>query len=138
MTMTEAEEETWRAAQRVQVSGYLHTEGLIHGAVGESPAWSLAPCVSIWAVESIEAPGSVGWWVICGDLPTDYCSARNCRRPRLAMKKIAEEWRNSVLISEPSDTTLGDTRLPASLAPLLAKRAQLLLDWVNDPSLWPD
>jgi hypothetical protein len=54
------------------------------------------------------------------------------------MKKIAEEWRDAVLASKPGDATLGDTSLPILLAPILEKRAELLLDWANDDSVWPD
>jgi len=136
--MTESDEENWCAAQRLQVAEYLQREGVIHGEIGDWPAWHIAPYVSVWAIESVKAAGSVGWWALCGDLPTDYCSAEDCRHPRLAMQKIAEEWHDAVQTSKPGDATLGDTSLPISLAPLLEKRAELLLRWVRDDSVWPD
>ncbi|WP_353072428.1 DUF4826 family protein [Tunturiibacter gelidoferens] len=42
------------------VTEYLAKEGLDHGKVGSWPAWHLVPYVSIWAVESLLAPGHVG------------------------------------------------------------------------------
>jgi hypothetical protein len=136
--MTETDEEAWCAERRATVAEYLSDQGIVHGEIGEWPAWRAEPYVSVWAVESICSPGWVGWWAISGDLPTDYCSAHDCRHPRLAVKKFAEQWRSAVEAIKPGDATLGDTSLPISLAPLLAKRADLLLQFVADNSLWPE
>ena len=89
-------EEAWCAAQRTQVSEYLSTEAAKHGTrfgrVGEWPAWHVKPYVSVWAIESVRSPGSVGWWVICGDLPTDYVSRNGLDHPRDAVRAIARRW----------------------------------------------
>src|SRR5688572_31851449 len=69
-------EKQWCETARSQVARYLETQSVSHGQIGEWPAWHVAPYVSIWAVESQARPGWVGWWVICGDLPTDYVSGR--------------------------------------------------------------
>jgi hypothetical protein len=61
-----AVEEDWCLSCRETVSDYLAQEGLQHGAVGEWPAWHVAPYVSIWAVESLLVKGQAGWLV--GDL----------------------------------------------------------------------
>lgn len=136
--MTKAEEEAWCSSRRSVVSEYLSGQGLRHGAIGDRPAWYLAPYVSIWAVESLKFPGSVGWWAICGDLPTDYCSASDCRHPRLAIRKIADEWLKAVSQYKLGDATLGTIGLPVSLAPLLETRANLLAEWADNDSLWPE
>lgn len=135
--MTEADEEAWCSAQRAAAVDYLATQLQEHGAVGDWPAWMVAPHVAIWAVESVKSPGRVGWWVITGDLPTDYCSSAGCDHPRLAVKQIAESWRAAVHALAPGDATIADTGLSADLAPLLAKRADLLASWVDDDALWP-
>ena len=70
--MTDADEERWCERERERVIAYLKHQRLYHGAVGEWPAWSVHPHVAVWAVESVVRPGWVGWWVISGDLPTDY------------------------------------------------------------------
>jgi hypothetical protein len=134
----EAEEEIWCAERRVEVAQYLIEQGLDHGTIGDRPAWHVAPYVSLWAIESLKSPGWVGWWAICGDLPTDYCSSENCRHPRLAVRTIAENWRLAVKSHKPGDVVLKPTDLPASLAPLLAERSKLLLAWARDDDLWPD
>ena len=86
------EEERWCEERRAQVAEYLRCEGLRHGRIGEWPAWYLTPHVSIWAIESVVAPGSVGWWAICGDGPTDYMTAGGVRHPREALRAFAARW----------------------------------------------
>ena len=71
---------------------YLAREQLEHGQVGEVPAWFVEPYVSVWAVESLRAPGWVGWWVICGDLPTDVMSANEIKHPRDAVRAFSRSW----------------------------------------------
>jgi len=135
--LTAAEEEAWVLDRHRQVAEYLASLGHPHGQIGEWPAWHLAPYVSIWAVESLKAPGSVGWWAICGDLPTDYCSVEEPRHPRTAMRTFAATWRAAASDKRP-DGTLGSTGLPASLAPLLLSRADLLTTLADDDENWTD
>jgi hypothetical protein len=132
------EEIAWAAANRPKVVEYLIKQGVQHGRVGELPAWHLVPKVSIWAVESLTSPGSVGWWVIYGDLPTDYCSSSGCRHPRLALRRIAEHWQKALAETKPSDAVIGSTGIPAKFSALLSTRAILLLEFADDDGLWPD
>jgi len=95
----------------------------------------------VWAVESPARPGWVGWWVICGDLPTDYVSADEIKHPRMAMQAIALRWRHycSALHdgSFPGEIGIpGVAESPTTLTPLLEARAKTLADWAEDDSLW--
>jgi hypothetical protein len=135
-----AVEEQWCAERRAEVTAYLQRERVDHGRVGEWPAWHVAPYVSVWAIESKQRPGWVGWWVICGDLPTDYVSAETIKQPRDAVRSIAEEWREQARLiatgeSHP-DIYIGRPEDRASLAPLLVARASKLLEWADDDSVW--
>lgn len=136
--MTEQEEECWCAARRAAAIAYLDRELTVHGQVGQWPAWHEAPYVAVFAVESVVAPGHVGWWVVCGDLPTDYCSGTNVHTPREALEAIAISWRDAIAQTAAGDEEIFDSTLPASLAPLLAIRAKLLLDIAADASNWSD
>ena len=133
-------EEQWCEERRVAVSTYLKSHGVKHGQISEWPAWHVAPYVSIWAVESDLRSGWVGWWVLCGDLPTDYISAGNINHPRDAMRAIAERWlEDSALMARGEQLQGRSTGSPAEsakLAELLATRANLLIKWANDESLW--
>ena len=137
-----AVEEQWCHQRRAQVLEYLEREGVKHGRVGEWPAWHVAPYVSIWAIESLKAPEWVGWWVICGDLPTDYVSAHDIRHPRDAVRAIAKRWREVVPYMERGEDhpelKVGDPERRAELAPLLRARANLLAGWAGDDRVWAD
>jgi hypothetical protein len=135
-----AVEQQWCAEHRLHVIDYLRAEGINHGAVGNWPAWHVAPYVSIWAVESGTRPGFVGWWVICGDLPTDYVSAQSIKHPRDAMRAIAKRWLEQADLmmqgkSHP-ELRVGRPEDARTLAPLLNSRAAKLLAWSDDPLIW--
>jgi hypothetical protein len=135
-------EEQWCAERRGDVVDYLDAEGVAHGRVGEGPAWHVAPYVSVWAIESKERPDSVGWWVICGDLPTDYVSADEITHPREAIRTFGTRWREQAQFmatgERPDDIYIGGPEDWPSLAPLLEARATLLLTFADDDSIWED
>lgn len=139
---SEAEEEAWCANERTRVIDYLDGEGLGHGDVGSWPAWHLWPYVAVWAIESVERPGSVGWWAISGDLPTDYTPCGPERHPREAMRDIAGQWQEAAacwaLGKSPEGWSLGAPEDRPVLGPLLAVRAKMLLSFVADDSLWEE
>ena len=133
-------EEQWCSERRKQVLAYLATEQVTHGQVGDWPAWHLAPYASIWAIESLANPGWVDWWVICGDLPSDYLSASSIKHPRDAMVAFANRWRKAaelMAIGQDSHGFLvGSREQWPTLAPLLASRAALLQEVAADKAQW--
>jgi hypothetical protein len=135
-----AVEEQWCGERRQIITEYLAEEGLVHGEVGSWPAWHIAPYVSIWAIESLRAPGSVGWWVICGDLPTDYLSAATIKHPRSAILAFADMWKEIAEymtkgLPHPS-MRIGPSELNPELASLLERRSGLLRHFAEDDSQW--
>jgi len=141
MEQSSGEEERWCQARRAQVAEYLRHEGVRHGRFGEWPAWHVAPYVSVWAIESGTTPDSVGWWVICGDGPTDYISAEEGRdHPREAVRTFATRWNevaSYMLRAEAHPTIeLGSPRTWRELGPLLKSRAELLNSCAADDSVW--
>lgn len=137
-----AVEERWCADCRAQVADYLLDQGVAHGSIGEWPAWHVAPYVSLWAIESRRSSGRVGWWAICGDLPTDYVSAERIKHPREALRAISERWlevaRAMRLEEEHPTVTIGRLADVGDLAPLLEARAATLSRFVSDEAIWPD
>jgi hypothetical protein len=132
----------WCLERRGEIAAYLQREGLTHGEIGDAPAWHVAPYVSVWAIESVAAPGHVGWWAISGDLPNDYVSADRVRTPREAVRAIASRWQEVVAFMSRGEEhpafRIGAGQPDQGLAPLLASRARLLLDWVDDAELWEE
>jgi hypothetical protein len=138
-----AVEERWCSEQRVNVANYLSSQKVKHGRIGDWPALHVAPYVSIWAIESLARPKWIGWWVISGDLPTDYVSSADVKppqHPRKAIRAIAKRWLKLVEAwNEGRDYKA--IRIPGphshkELAPLLETRARLLIEWADDDSLW--
>ncbi|WP_078059512.1 DUF4826 family protein [Xanthomonas massiliensis] len=133
-------EAQWLAERREEIRKYLRGEGIPHGSVGDVPAWHVSPYVSVWAVESFAKPGLIGWWAICGDLPNDYVSANEAKNPREAVRAIASIWQEAAQymsrgIRHPT-FVIGSGDRDEELAPMLASRAELLLDWVADADAW--
>ena len=135
-----AVEEEWCAKQRDIVTSYLRSEGVETGEIGEWPAFHVAPILAIFAIESKQHPGSVGWWVICGDLPTDYCSSKDIHDPRQAMNSFADRW---LELSEKMqqgvphpDIKMGKPEDWPKLAPMLHSRASTLKEIVADEETW--
>jgi hypothetical protein len=91
----EAEEEEWCESQRQYVVDYLGRERLKHGRLGAWPAWHVYPHVAVWAIESIEHPGRVGWWAISGDLPADYICCGPEPTPRAAVRDFGLRWKEA-------------------------------------------
>jgi hypothetical protein len=138
----EADVERWCAEQRQLAIKYLGLQPVTFGALGEWPAWHVAPYVSVWAVESVAEPGKVGWWIICGDLPTDYASGAGTPDPRSAVAEFAERWKQLASAMERGEQhasfSVGEAGDAAELAPLLKSRAQLLSSWARDDSMWEE
>jgi hypothetical protein len=138
----DADEEEWCESRRREVVDYLSRQPLRFGEVGAWPAWHVAPYVSVWAVESVAEPGTVGWWVISGDLPADYASGAGVPGPRSAVAVFAKRWNELASLMARGEKhptiTVGDPANAGELAPLLKARATLLAKWVEDDSLWED
>ena len=105
----------------------------------------VAPYVSIWAIESVGRPEWIGWWAICGDLPTDYISSADVRppqHPRKALRVIAEQWLKYVKSWNDGrgyeNFRIRGDYAPKELAQLLETRADLLIKWADDDSLWEE
>jgi hypothetical protein len=138
-------EERWCNDQQKIVADYLRSQGLKHGRIGEWPAWHVAPYASIWAIESLARPEWIGWWLICGDLPTDYISSADVnppQHPRKAMRVFAENWLQMVNAwkdgREVENSRIAGSSSHEELGPLLESRAQLLMEWAEDDSLWEE
>lgn len=129
-------EEQWCSEPRSEIAAYLAAQTVTHGQVGDWPAWHLAPYVSIWAVESLAKPGWVGWWAICGDLPTDYLAADPVKHPRDALLGFVSRWRRAAELMARGESLPGFSIGPPAewpaLSPMLASRAELLQDMAAD------
>ncbi len=133
-------EEGWVDARRIEVSKYLASQNVIHGEIGDWPAWHVAPITSIWAIESKMAAGSVGWWAICGDHPTDYVSAKGIKHPRAALRSFCIRWEElgSHMQNDKAHPTvkIGNRADWSELAQLLLPRIEMFQNWATDDTVW--
>jgi hypothetical protein len=132
----------WCAERRQEMLEYLQGEGLAFGQIGAEPAWHVAPYASVCAIESLVVPGSLGWWVVSGDMPNDYVSADSVTSPREAVRTIATLWQEAAQYMSRGEKhptfRIGSGGGDDELAPMLASRAELLLEWVGDAEVWED
>ena len=123
-------DDQWITTQCALVSQYLAKESLTHNGVTAEPEWCVIPYVALWTVGSIRAPGSVGWWAVSGDVPTDYISAAGHADGRSALRAIIARWKLSADDMAHGrvnvDYSIGLPEDWPSLAPLLESRAAML------------
>lgn len=135
-----AVEAAWLVEQRANVVAYLEKQSIPDHGVSTDPKWFVAPYVSLWPVESSKMPGAIGWWVISGDLPTDYLSALDANDPRSALMAFCRRWRDvSVYMlrdEEHPTIKIGYPQNRRELGDLLRRRADILQKWAEDDEIW--
>lgn len=141
MTQEEIDPEIhWVAAERKKVLGYLVAEGCKHAGVADWPTFYVTPHLALWAVQSTRHVGRTGWWVISGDVPTDYMSSSDGESPQDALRYFAAGW-NEVAgymrRGEPHpQMELGDPKDWPAISEELEQRALALLEYADDPEIW--
>jgi hypothetical protein len=136
--------QAWFVALRHEAQEYLTRNEVPHARLHDVPAWYVYPHLSVWAAESGASPGYVGWWVLCGDCPTDFAPCTGDRTPRAAVEEIAARWRAAAIFlaqgDQHPDFDVGDIAIATSraveLAPLLAERARVLEKYLADEDIW--
>jgi len=131
----EVSEQDWLDEQQNVAYQYMEKTGTKHGRIEHTPSFFVAPYGAVWAVESGKSQDAIGWWVITGDLPTDYVSSNGISSAREAIIAFAERWSNSVNIHKNGnvDPTIS---LSDETADLLESRAQILTEWASDETMW--
>jgi hypothetical protein len=133
-------EARWVGEQREMVERYLEREEVRHGGVGPQPGWFVAPYVAIWRVESTQKPGAAGWWVVSGDLPTDYLSGHDASDTRSVLAGFAVRWQevSAYMLrgEEHPDMRIGNSENQRELAELLRARSGILQEWADDDTMW--
>jgi hypothetical protein len=125
---------------RKRISEYLAREGVPHGGVPEEPEWFVHPVVAVWAVASGRVQGSVGWFAVAGDLPTDYVSSADVADARAALRAFAHRWAGlartmRARVSDP-DLSAGSPEDWPRTSELLERGARLLASYAADDGHW--
>ena len=129
----------WLEEQQAKVIRYLRVQRIRHGGVATSPAWFLAPYVSVWAVSQRQSEAT-GWWVVTGDLPTDYLDARRLPNARRALAALVRRWRNLALAMERNEDhpeySVRGVRDNAGAGERMRHTAIVLQEMIDDDELW--
>lgn len=133
-------EQAWVSEQRETVCSFLKKEQVKYREIGEWPAWHVHPVLAIWAVESLLEPGRVGWWVVSGDVPTDYVSFADAEHPRKAILHFSKQWAEistSMLHGKKHPhMTIGSPDQWPVMGDLLGRRSKLMRKFATDDSVW--
>ena len=143
--MNSEQEQEWIDQQRENVASFLSTLteklGQQFGRIGEFPAWYEAPLFAIWAIESHAEPGRMGWWVVSGDVPTDYITwGTTTETPQDAVRELGKRWHEIATYMARGERhpscNIGTPEQWPELSGLLAARADLFARFAADDSLW--
>jgi Domain of unknown function (DUF4826) len=130
------DEAEWLREQRANVEEYLSREGMQHGGVAEEPAWTVELLVALWAVRAHEPSGTIGWWVITGDVPTDLVSSRDAPDARTALRVFSTRLSEASVEDHPEAQARPPEKLQG-LARLLRAQAEILRQIAEDDDEWP-
>ena len=130
----------WIKEEFKKVEEYLQKEKITYDRIENTPSFYIEECVAIWKIFSKKYKGKIGWWVISGDLPTDYISSKNIKDARTALEKILSEWKSYVKSMKdgknPNDVKIGNKNNKKELGELLEKRINILEEWLATDNLW--
>lgn len=132
-------EAAWFAEQRAMAEQYLRGQRALFGSIELEPAWFLAPIVAFWRALGVRT-GAPVYWVITGDLPSDFLPSDVAPTPRAAAAAFAERWRTVADYlgrgEEHPTIHVGAPQDRAGLAPMLRRRADILHSWAGSDELW--
>jgi hypothetical protein len=135
-----AEEQEWLDEQESRALDYLNSWSIEHDGdlVIE---WCVAPYVSVWTTSLGDR--SPKTWIICGDLPTDFIKDNRISDAQSAVRAFAKRWVDvsQHLLKGQQHPTIRiggaeDSNQLRELGDLLRRRADLLLKWSADKTLW--
>lgn len=129
----EARRTEWVREQFQKANKFLAEKGIIPSKVLEQDSRYLAPYLAIWKLES-KQPQKKTYWVMSGDLPTDYVDVSVAETAREAVRHFSMMWQLKAENLIKSGATKDATQ--AKFAQLLVARAESLYQIQEDENLW--
>ncbi|MCL2914709.1 DUF4826 family protein [Shewanella corallii] len=126
-------QQEWVREQFQKANKFLAEKGVIPGKVLTDQSRYLVPYVAVWKMESSQ-PKKKQFWVISGDLPTDYVPADVAPSAREAIKHFSLTWQLKAENLIQSGAVKDPTQ--AKFANMLVSRAQSLYKMQQDEKLW--
>lgn len=133
-------EAKWLAKQRDNVRQYMQNEGIQQPEVASESDCFVVPYLSVWRVGPMKDGGVVRWWVISGDLPTDYLSDDDASDARAALAAFAARWLevSAYMLRGQEHPTIkiGFPGNRQELGELLSARAEIIKELADEDSNW--
>jgi len=130
--MTEEQRSIWVKEQFQKANKHLAENGVLFESVVTSESRYLAPLVAVW---KIKATDNKFFWVISGDLPTDFVAASAATSAREAIKHFSLTWQlkaANLVSAEGADNTAHE------YASMLVSRAEGLFAIQEQEGLWQE
>ncbi|MCE9678320.1 DUF4826 family protein [Shewanella sp. AS1] len=129
----EARTQEWVKEHFQKANRFLAEKGVIPSKVIQQECRYLAPLLAIWKIES-KQPKAQTFWVMSGDLPTDYVDVNVAATAREALRHFSMMWQLKAENLVQSGATQDPTQ--AKFAQLLVSRAESLYQIHGDDKLW--
>ncbi|MCL1067982.1 DUF4826 family protein [Shewanella olleyana] len=129
----EVQRQQWVQAQFQKANRFLAEKGVIPSKVLADESRYLVPYLAIWKMES-KQPTKQTFWVMSGDLPSDYVDVKVAGTAREAIRHFSMMWQLKAENLHKSGATRDETQL--KFANLLVSRAESLYKMQNDEKLW--
>ena len=123
----------WTRAQFQKANKFLAEKGIMPNKVYAEESRYLAPYVALWKIDS-KKPTKQTYWVMSGDLPSDYFEVSVAATAREALRHFSMMWQMKAENIQRSGLTKDPAQ--AKFAQLLVSRAESLYKMQADDSIW--
>jgi hypothetical protein len=120
----------WAREQFQRAARHLAENGIIFESVFTEDSRYLAPYVAIW---KIKATDGKRFWVISGDLPSDFAGLQTAENAREALRYFAMSWQ---MKAENLRATVAADQEQMAYAKLLEEKAELLHSASSQEQYW--
>ncbi|WP_028764796.1 DUF4826 family protein [Shewanella colwelliana] len=131
----EALTQQWIKEHFQKANRFLAEQGVIPSKVIAEDSRYLAPLLAVWKMES-KQPKAQTFWVMSGDLPSDYVDVKVATTARDAIRHFSMMWQLKAENLTNSGAIKDKTQ--AQFAQLLVSRAESLYQIHNDEKLWKE
>ncbi|MDO6568144.1 DUF4826 family protein [Alteromonas sp. 1_MG-2023] len=128
--MTDEQRSEWVREQFQKANKHLAENGVLFESVVTNESRYLVPYLAVWKIKDTE---NAFYWVMSGDLPTDFIADSMAATARDAIKHFAMSWQ---LKSANLRVSQGADKASLEYAALLESRAEGLHAIHNQDELW--
>ncbi|AEF03469.1 MULTISPECIES: DUF4826 family protein [Alteromonas] len=128
--MTDQQRSEWVREQFQKANKHLAENGVLFESVVTNESRYLVPYLAVWKIKDTN---NAMYWVMSGDLPTDYIAESTAATARDAIKHFAMAWQLKAANLRESDSADSSS---LEYAELLESRAEGLHAIQNQDELW--